>query len=79
MPRDMLGLVADIGANLICKPTNWHPNVERQELNDMKVSSLDDSNIQKEAPHTIGKDDFLKALERTKKRAASTLGTPKVI
>lgn len=79
MPRDILGLVADIGANIIQNPTNRHPNEEHQEFNNTKVDSLDDSNIEKEAPHMIGKEDFSKALERTKKRAASALGTPKVI
>ncbi|CAM8928100.1 unnamed protein product [Rhodiola kirilowii] len=78
MPRDMLAMVADIGANLIPKPTNEHHDEESKGLNKMKVVTLDDSKTHKETPQTIGKEEFSKALERTKKRAASTLGTPKV-
>ncbi|CAM8943185.1 unnamed protein product [Rhodiola kirilowii] len=69
MPRDMLAMVADIGANLIPKPTNEHHDEESQGLNKMKVVTLDDSKTHKETPQTIGKEEFSKALERTKKRA----------
>ncbi|XP_050265419.1 peroxisome biogenesis protein 6 [Quercus robur] len=69
MPRDLCALIADAGANLI--PSGNVPNekVEPKEL---------DSDSHEVAPQVLGKEGMTKALERSKKRNASALGTPKV-
>lgn len=76
MPRDLRALIADAGANLISKKeklehgSSKHGSVESNsiedhcEINDMLLDH--------------GKENLLKALERSKKRNASALGTPKV-
>lgn len=69
MPRDMRALIADAGANLIPKG-----NVPQQKVEPEVV----DSKSNEVAPQVLGKEDLTKALERSKKRNASALGTPKV-
>ncbi|KAF3971376.1 hypothetical protein CMV_005027 [Castanea mollissima] len=69
MPRDLCALIADAGANLI--PSGNVPNekVEPKELH---------SDSHEVAPQVLRKEGMTKALERSKKRNASALGTPKV-
>ncbi|XVF72561.1 hypothetical protein PTKIN_Ptkin12aG0131200 [Pterospermum kingtungense] len=71
MPRDLQALVADAGANLIPRSNVQMGKAESSQSDDPNTSS-------NSAAHSLGKDDLAKALERSKKRNASTLGAPKV-
>lgn len=79
MPRDIRALIADAGANLF--PRN-NAKVEKDESDD--VDSFFNSKMAEDTSHgkvshqIPGKEDLLNALERSKKRNASALGTPKV-
>ncbi|BAT86338.1 Peroxisome biogenesis protein [Vigna angularis] len=79
MPRDIRALIADAGANLF--PRN-NAKVDKDVSDD--VDSLfnskmaEDTNHGKVSHQIPGKEDLLNALERSKKRNASALGTPKV-
>lgn len=79
MPRDMCALIADAGANL-CPRSNAEVDKGRLEnIDDSLCSELvEDNKTQKVSPQIPGKEDLMKALERSKKRNASALGTPKV-
>jgi len=78
LPRDLQALVADAGANLYIS----------QESETKKINSLSDdlhgvdihqaSQIDNSTEKLTAKEDFTKALDRSKKRNASALGAPKV-
>lgn len=78
LPRDLRALVADAGANLYIS----------QESETKKVNSLSDnlhgvdvhqaSQLGNSSDALTAKEDFTKALDRSKKRNASALGAPKV-
>lgn len=79
MPRDMCALIADAGANLF--PTsNVEADKDGPEDADSSLSSkvMEDNKQSKVPPRIPGKEDLVNALERSKKRNASALGTPKV-
>ncbi|KAB1203639.1 Peroxisome biogenesis protein 6 [Morella rubra] len=69
MPRDIRALIADAGANLIPRVDVPLPKVEPKKV---------DMNSCEAVPQVLGKEDLTKAMERSKKRNASALGTPKV-
>lgn len=69
MPRDIRALIADAGANLIPKGNVSLQNIQLKDI---------ESNSFEVAPRVLGKENLTKALEQSKKRNASTLGTPKV-
>lgn len=75
MPRDIRALVADAGSNLMSKI-----NADESKESDEKPSfeSVHDKTTSRPALHHLGKEDITRALERSKKRNASALGTPKV-
>ncbi|KDO87353.1 hypothetical protein CISIN_1g002159mg [Citrus sinensis] len=77
MPRDLHALVADAGANLIRKSNS---EVDKNEPGESdltaKVAHNDNSSIA--ATQVMGKEDLVKAMERSKKRNASALGAPKL-
>ncbi|KAL2556705.1 Peroxisome biogenesis protein 6 [Forsythia ovata] len=80
MPRDLRALIADAGANLISS-TSFQE--EKFEPGEKSKFSLDSNPVENctptgNAPRNLGKEDLIKALERSKKRNASALGTPKV-
>lgn len=77
MLRDMRALIADTGANLIprCQTNKLEPGGTD---NSLRFKAVQDTKSCEEAPQVPGKDDLAKALERSKKRNASALGTPKV-
>ncbi|KAJ1412648.1 P-loop containing nucleoside triphosphate hydrolase [Sesbania bispinosa] len=79
MPRDMSALIADTGANLFPK-SNAEVDKHGPEDVDSSLSSkvAEDNNELKASPGIPGKEDMMNALERSKKRNASALGTPKV-
>ena len=77
MLRDMRALIADTGANLI--PRHQTTKLEPGHTDDsLRFQTVQDTQSCKEAPKVPSKDDLAKALERSKKRNASALGTPKV-
>ncbi|MED6155243.1 peroxisomal assembly protein [Stylosanthes scabra] len=77
MPRDMCALIADAGANLF--PRN-NAEVDKHRFEDIEASSSSKvtEEKQKVSPQIPRKEDLMNALERSKKRNASALGTPKV-
>lgn len=78
MPRDICALVADAGANLIPKGPIDTGKSEESDAS-LKHNVKSDSKSSEVASPTLGKESLTKALERSKKRNASALGTPKVI
>lgn len=82
MPRDLSALVADASANFIQRILNDNDPGSGRNYNDdnakgFPFSNGDGSSSSSSHEH-LGKEDFSKALERSKKRNASALGTPKV-
>lgn len=71
MPRDLRALIADAGANIISK-------MEKLEPGNSEHDSVEDSRKINDASQDLSKENIIKALERSKKRNASALGTPKV-
>ncbi|KAM1604564.1 hypothetical protein ACFX15_030653 [Malus domestica] len=79
MPRDIRALIADAGANLISRGNVPINSVKSEESDGSLRSDVEsDSKSSEVAPQVLGKDNLTKALERSKKRNASALGTPKV-
>lgn len=78
MPRDLHALVADASANFIRKSNSELDKAEPGE-SDLKVKSVQDDKSTNTASQVMGKEDLVKAMERSKKRNASALGAPKVI
>lgn len=74
MPRDLQALIADAGVNLISS----HQSEKVQKIS-FESEQVEDCKSTSEMPRVLGKEDLLKALEQSKKRNASALGTPKVI
>ncbi|GAB2224808.1 hypothetical protein Drorol1_Dr00005585 [Drosera rotundifolia] len=77
MPRDLTALVADAGANLVPK---FDIDFDSKTARDKKSHSAEPAQLQlaENSPQVLGKEDMLHALERSKKRNAAALGTPKV-
>ncbi|KAL6208467.1 hypothetical protein ACLB2K_019416 [Fragaria x ananassa] len=79
MPRDICALVADAGANLIPKGNAKIDTVKSEESDaSLKDYVESDSKSSEVASPILGKESLTKALDRSKKRNASALGTPKV-
>ncbi|XP_004493380.1 peroxisomal ATPase PEX6 [Cicer arietinum] len=79
MPRDMCALIADAGANLF-PGSNAEVDKDGPEESNGSLSSkvTEDNDQSTVSPRKPGKEDLVNALERSKKRNASALGTPKV-
>ena len=78
LPRDLLALVADAGANLFNSKES-----ETEKMNSLSGDPVGDdvdqsSQLDKSNETLTPKADFTKALDRSKKRNASALGAPKV-
>lgn len=81
MPRDLHALIADAGANLIPRQNIQFDKAEPEILGEKRSILLkpeQDNKSCDDASRVLGKEDLIKALERSKKRNASALGTPKV-
>lgn len=82
MPRDIRALVADASASYIHRFLAEGDRVGHSEHDENSITgfkSVWDHNISdRNAAKHLGREDFSKALERSKKRNASALGTPKV-
>ncbi|KFK42660.1 hypothetical protein AALP_AA1G023300 [Arabis alpina] len=70
LPRDLRALVADAGANLFIS--------KESETEKINSPSDDLHEVDVEQATQLAKEDFSKALDRSKKRNASALGAPKV-
>ncbi|XP_031100512.1 peroxisome biogenesis protein 6 [Ipomoea triloba] len=79
MPRDLRALIADAGASLISSQNIKHVKSEPENLN---KTSLDTKPVENDGlvspSQVLSKEDLMKSMERSKKRNASALGTPKV-
>ena len=75
MPRDIRALIADASSTLI--PT-IDIRVDKDEPQNSGDSGSHASKPPKDISSTNGKEFMVEALERSKKRNASALGTPKV-
>nr|CAD1825894.1 unnamed protein product [Ananas comosus var. bracteatus] len=82
MPRDILALVADAGASFVQRVLIQSDIVEKRgspEISSTSSMPIQDNNgVDKYESKHLGREDFSRALERSKKRNASALGTPKV-
>ncbi|PON96624.1 Spastin [Trema orientale] len=79
MPRDMHALIADAGASLFSRVNIPVDLDESKNLNQsLRFQAEPDGKSCEGAPLVLGKENLTKALERSKKRNASALGTPKV-
>lgn len=79
MPRDIHALIADAGASLFSKVNiPMDPDDSKKSNESLSFQEESDSKSCEGAPLVLGKENLTKALERSKKRNASALGTPKV-
>ncbi|KAM1755947.1 hypothetical protein ACFX12_008217 [Malus domestica] len=79
MPRDICALIADAGANLISRGNVLIDSVKSEESDgSLRPDVESDSKSSAVAPQVLRKENLTKALERSKKRNATALGTPKV-
>lgn len=82
MPRDLSALVADASANFIHRTLKYGDVDGGRSYNDGHVKGFpfakDEGTSSKSSPEHLSNEDFSRALERSKKRNASALGTPKV-
>ncbi|CAF2116913.1 BnaC08g45880D [Brassica napus] len=73
LPRDLRALVADAGANLFISKES-----ETEKIDSLSGDVDQSSQLGNSSETLTAKDDFSKALDRSKKRNASALGAPKV-
>ena len=82
MPRDIRALVADASASFVHRFLADNDRVGLSEHDENSVagfkSAWDGNSSDRNAAKHLGGEDLSKALERSKKRSASALGTPKV-
>ncbi|CAI8613817.1 unnamed protein product [Vicia faba] len=78
MPRDMCALIADAGANLFPSSNAEVDKVEPEVADSSLSSKVTEDNESEVSARKPEKEDLVNALERSKKRNASALGTPKV-
>lgn len=81
MPRDINALVADAGANLMPRLGSKIGSVESRNCNidnAVEFNRIQDGSSSECVAQSLDREYLTKALERSKKRNASALGTPKV-
>lgn len=79
MPRDICAFIADAGESLFRRGNVPVDSVESGELNPSERFQLESTSKSSEVESQVsGKEILTKALERSKKRNATALGTPKV-
>ncbi|EOA37395.1 hypothetical protein CARUB_v10011267mg [Capsella rubella] len=79
LPRDLRALVADAGANLFFSQESETKKFNSLSDNLSGVDVVDQASQLGNSSETLtSKEDFAKALDRSKKRNASALGAPKV-
>ncbi|CAH8336730.1 unnamed protein product [Eruca vesicaria subsp. sativa] len=78
LPRDLRALVADTGANLFMSKESETEKVNSLSGDLLGVNVDHSRQLGNSSETPTAKDDFTKALDRSKKRNASALGAPKV-
>lgn len=78
LPRDLRALVADAGANLFISKESETEKINPLSGDPLGVDVDQPSQLGNTTETQTAKDDFTKALDRSKKRNASALGAPKV-
>lgn len=78
IPRDLRALVADAGANLFIRKESMMEKIDTLSNGHPRASLEQTDQLGNPREPLTGKEDFTKALERSKKRNASALGAPKV-
>lgn len=74
----MCALIADVGANLFPTSAAAVDKVRAEDIDGSLPSKMVQDSNPKVSSQVPGKKDLTKALERSKKRNAAALGTPKV-
>lgn len=81
MPRDIHALVADASTCFLHRILSDKDGIGLRDFGEKSIarfmSAQDDDNTHKNTTKHLDKEDFSKAMERSKKRNASALGTPK--
>ncbi|KAI4303352.1 hypothetical protein MLD38_038996 [Melastoma candidum] len=76
MPRDLNALIADAGVKIFFDSCEVTPSIRQDEFIEEKLGDKKDTTV---FPSEVaGRDVVTKVLERSKKRNAAALGTPKV-
>ncbi|KAL0700584.1 hypothetical protein Bca4012_056706 [Brassica carinata] len=78
LPRDLRALVADAGANLFISKVSETEKINSVSGELLGVDVDQSRQLDNSSEALTPKDDFTKALDRSKKRNASALGAPKV-
>ncbi|XP_047310635.1 peroxisome biogenesis protein 6 [Impatiens glandulifera] len=79
MPRDIRALIADTGAHLMHKHgTAFDKDDSASTSETLGLKAEHERKLHDEADFLLSKEHLTKAVERSKKRNASALGTPKV-
>ncbi|KAL0800659.1 hypothetical protein Bca101_055834 [Brassica carinata] len=78
LPRDLRALVADAGANLFISKESETEKINSVSGELLGVDVDQSSQLDNSSEALTPKEDFIKALDRSKKRNASALGAPKV-
>ncbi|KAL0732260.1 hypothetical protein Bca4012_008469 [Brassica carinata] len=78
LPRDLRALVADAGANLFISKESESEKINSLSGDLLGVDVDQSRQLGNSSETQTAKDDFTKALDRSKKRNASALGAPKV-
>ncbi|KAF8112900.1 hypothetical protein N665_0058s0001 [Sinapis alba] len=78
LPRDLHALVADAGANLFISKESETEKMNSLSGDHLGVDVDQSSQLDNSSETLAPKEDFTKALDRSKKRNASALGAPKV-
>ena len=79
MPIDIHALIDDASASMFSRDHIPFDSNKSWILNQHERLQVESgSNSPKVAPHVLEKENLTKALDRSKKRNASALGTPKV-
>ncbi|XP_056168069.1 peroxisomal ATPase PEX6 isoform X4 [Syzygium oleosum] len=80
IPRDLNALIADAGANMIPGSILHKNEVDSGDFHNKSAEdkTVPENDVKEAVDQVLRKDDMAKALERSKKRNAVALGTPKV-
>ncbi|KAI3439488.1 uncharacterized protein J3R85_004927 [Psidium guajava] len=80
IPRDLNALIADAGANVMLESFLHKSKVDSGDMYDKSAEdkTVLDNDVKEAVDQVLRKDDLAQALERSKKRNAVALGTPKV-
>lgn len=80
IPRDLNALIADAGANIMTGSVLHKNKVDSRDMHNKSAEdkTVLENDVKEAVNQVLRKDDLAQALERSKKRNAVALGTPKV-